>query len=87
MADAGHHGERQHDQADVPVPAVPGAGLVVVEAKLVFGGLEAVLDGPAPPLDRGKRCGARAGRAPGCEIGALAVSQLAPDQQPARPGS
>ncbi len=33
MADAGHHGERQHDQGHVPVPAVPGPCFVVVEAK------------------------------------------------------
>src|SRR4051812_17905313 len=42
----------QHDQRDVPVPAVPGAGLVVVETELVLGRLEAVLNGPAPALDR-----------------------------------
>ena len=47
MADGGGHGEGEHDQGDVAMPAVPGAGLVVVEAELVLGGLEAVLDGPA----------------------------------------
>ena len=36
---------RQHDQADMAVPAVPGPALVVVEAKLVLGGFEAVLNG------------------------------------------
>ena len=29
------------------VPAMPGSGFVVVEAKLVFGGLETVFDRPA----------------------------------------
>ena len=29
------------------MPAVPGTGLVVVEAEFVFSRLEAVLDGPA----------------------------------------
>ena len=29
------------------MPAVPGTGLVVIETELVFGRLEAVLDGPA----------------------------------------
>ena len=33
------------------MPAVPGAGLVVVEAEFVLGGLEPVLDRPALPLD------------------------------------
>src|SRR4051812_38268861 len=51
-ADGGQHCEGQHDKRDVPVPAVPGPGLVVVEAQLVLGGLEAILDGPAPALDR-----------------------------------
>ena len=32
MSDGGGHGEDQHDQGDVAMPAVPGAGLVVVEA-------------------------------------------------------
>ena len=32
------------------MPAVPRAGLVVVEAKLVLGGLETVLDRPAMAL-------------------------------------
>jgi hypothetical protein len=44
MSDGGGHGEGQHDQGDVAMPAVPGAGFVVVEAELVLGGLEAVLD-------------------------------------------
>ena len=47
MTDGGHHGEGEHDQRDMPMPAMPGAGLVVIEAELVLGGLEAVLDGPA----------------------------------------
>ena len=33
------------------VPAMPGAGLVVVEAKLVLGGLETVLDRPVMAFD------------------------------------
>lgn len=32
VADGGGHGECQHDQGDVPMPAVPGAGLIVIEA-------------------------------------------------------
>jgi len=47
LTDDGHHGEGEHDQRDMPVPAVPGAGLVVIETELVLGGFEAVLDSPA----------------------------------------
>ena len=52
---AGHRedGEGQHHQRDVTMPAVPGTGLVVVEAQFGLGRLEAVLDGPALALDRG----------------------------------
>jgi hypothetical protein len=29
MADDSHHGEGEHDEGDVAVPAMPGAGLVI----------------------------------------------------------
>lgn len=74
-ADDGHHGERQHDQADVAVSAVPGATLVVVEAELGLGALEAILDGPAVALDVDQGPGSCAGWAPRGEIGVLAVGQ------------
>lgn len=45
MANDGHHGEGEHDQRDMPVPAMPGVGFVVIEAEFVFGGFETVLDG------------------------------------------
>ena len=85
VADGGQHGEGQHDERDVAVPAVPGAGLVVVEAELVLRGLEAVLDGPAVPLDLDQRLDRRPGRAPGGEVGQLAVGDVAADQQAPRP--
>lgn len=47
MTDRDHHGEGQHDQRDMTVPALPGSGLVVVEAQFVLGRLEVVLDDPA----------------------------------------
>ena len=55
VSDGGGHGEGQHNQGDVAMPAVPGTRLVVVKAELVLGGLEAVLDGPAVAfhLDQG----------------------------------
>ena len=45
MADDGHHGEGKHDERDVAVPAVPGAGLIVVEAQLVFFFTQGSLEG------------------------------------------
>ena len=68
-ADHGQDAEGQHHQRDVPVPAMPGAGLVVIEADLVLGGLERVLDRPAPPLDGHQGLDRRADRTPGREVG------------------
>ena len=87
VADGGHHGKRQHDQADMPVPAVPRAALVVVESELVLGALEAVFDRPTLAFDQDQRLDARAERAPGGEVSALAIGQVAPDQQAAGPGA
>src|SRR4051794_31739288 len=85
LADHGQHGEGQHHQRDVPVPAVPAAGLVVVEPELALGGLEAVLDRPAVSLDLDQGLDPGPGRAPGREEGELAVGDGAPDQQAPRP--
>ena len=38
MADRGHHGEGEHRQGHVTVPAMPGSALVVIEPELVFRG-------------------------------------------------
>jgi len=81
MSDGGGHGEGQHDQGDVAMPAVPGAGLVVVEAEFVLGGLEAVFDGPAVAFDLDQGLDARAGRGPGGEEGQVAIGDIAADQQ------
>jgi hypothetical protein len=32
MTDGGHHGEGEHDQRNVPMPAMPGTALIVIEA-------------------------------------------------------
>ena len=85
VANGRQHGKRQHDQADVAVPAVPGPALVVVEAELVLGGFEAVLNGSALAFNGNKGVDARAGWAPGGEKRACAVGDAAPDQQAARP--
>ena len=69
------------------MPAVPGPGFVMVKAQFVLAGLEAVLDVPALPFYRHQRLNAGASGAPGGEVGALAISQVASDQQAASPQS
>jgi hypothetical protein len=41
VPDHGHHGEGEHDERHVAMPAVPGAGFIMIEPKLILGGLEA----------------------------------------------
>ena len=55
MADHRHHGEGEHHQGNVAVPAMPGSALVVIETKLVLRSLEAVLDRPPMAFDRHQR--------------------------------
>src|SRR4051794_2363362 len=69
----------------MPVPAVPRPALIVGQPKFRLGGLERVLDGPAPPLDRHQFLDRRARRAPGREIGQAPVRQAAPHQKATRP--
>lgn len=47
----------------MPVPAMPGAGLAVIQAETVFRAQEAFLDGPAQPASAGEfgQIGARGG--------------------------
>jgi len=83
---AGGDGEkrvREHGQGDVPVPGAVLADLVVVQAGLVLGLAEAVLDGPPGPGDGGefRQCD-RAGR-PAAEESQLKVAFLARVQGPA----
>ena len=85
MADHRQQGKGHHHQADVSVPAVPGAGLVVSEPEFGLGRLERILDAPTSSLDADQGLDRRAGRAPGREVGPLGVSQAAPDQEPPRP--
>lgn len=49
MMDHRQQGERQHYQADLPMQAVPGAGLVMIEPEFDLGGLVGFLDAPTPP--------------------------------------
>ena len=50
LAHPRQHGEGQHHQRDMPVPAMPGPALVVGQPEFRLGGLKRVLNGPAPPL-------------------------------------
>src|SRR3954453_1286288 len=85
MAGGCQHGEREPHQRDMTVPAVPGAGFIMVEPKLVLAGLETVFNAPTLPFHRHQCLNAGASRAPGGEVGARAISQIAPDQQAAGP--
>lgn len=85
MADHCQQGEGHHHQADVSVPAMPGAGLVVSEPEFGLGHFECTLDAPTSSLDADQGLDRRASRAPGGEVGLRAVSQAAPDQEPPRP--
>ena len=59
VAHGGHHGEGQHHQRDMPVPAVPRPALIVGQSEFCFGGLERVASRPEEfhlrPLT--ERCG------------------------------
>ena len=67
------------------MPAMPGAGLVMVESEFIPGGLEAVLDRPAVAFDQDQSFDARSGRAPNGEERQVAIGDIAADQQPAGP--
>src|SRR3954468_14050880 len=81
MAHHGHHGKSQHRQRDVPMPAMPGPRLVVIEPKLGLRRLERILDRPAMPLNRHPSFDPSSGWAPGREERELAIRDAAPDQK------
>ena len=86
LAQHGEIGVGQHGQGDVAVPAGPGADLVLVEADLALGGLEAGLDRPARAgdLDEVGECGAVGGMGQ-VEGELVGLGEAAPDQQPLLP--
>lgn len=79
MTDDGHHGEGEHGERDMAMPAMPGAGFVVIETEFVLGGFEAVFDGPAMTFHRDQLFHGRALGAPGGEESELAVGDAAAD--------
>ena len=85
MTDDGHHGEGEHDQRNVTVPAMPGAGFVVIEAEFVLGGFETVLDGPAMSFDRYQLLYGRVLGTPCGKESEIIVGNVAADQQTPRP--
>ena len=85
MADDRHHGEGEHHQGNVAVPAMPGSALVVIETELVLRRLKAVLDRPPMAFDRHQRFDRRSRWAPGGEEGEIAIGDTTTDQQTACP--
>src|SRR5208282_1628435 len=67
------------------VPAMPGTAFVVIEAEVVLGGFEAVLDSPAMAFDQHQLLHGRALGAEGGEEGQIAVGNVAADQETPRP--
>lgn len=63
------------------MPAMPRAAFIMIEAKLVFGCLEAVLDRPAAALDGDKSLYFGARRTPGREVGQIPVADVTADQE------
>jgi hypothetical protein len=85
MADHRQQGEGEHDQRDMAVPTVPGAGLVVGETEFGLRRLEGVLDRPTAPFNAGQRLDRRPLGAPRREERQASIGEMAPDQQAARP--
>src|SRR5476649_852215 len=73
MADHRHHGEGEHHQGNVAMPAMPGSALVVIEPELVFRGLKTILDRPSMAFDRHQRFGGCSRWTPGGEEGEIAA--------------
>ncbi len=85
MPDRGHHGEGEHCQGHVTMPAMPGPALVVVEPEFVLRGLKTILDRPPMALYRHQRFDGCSRWTPGGEEGEIAIGDMATDQQTARP--
>src|SRR6516162_6228057 len=67
------------------MPAMPGAGLVVIEAEFILGSLKTILDGPAMAFHRHQLLDGRAFGTPCGEKGQAAVGNVATDQKTPRP--
>ena len=79
----GEPGVGEHGEGDVAVPGMPEADLVVVEADLVLGRLEALLDGPANADDGDQLIERGVGLRVADEVGELGgVGEGTPDEEP-----
>src|SRR5271168_790018 len=67
------------------VPAMPGAGFIMVEAEFVLGRLKAFLNPPTRSFHAAQSVDRRAVRTPGGEVGAFTIGDTASDQQTTRP--
>src|SRR5438309_11613113 len=85
MSDRGHHGEGEHYQGHMTVPAMPGSALVVIEPELVFRGFKATLDRPSMAFDCGQRFNGRSCWAPSGEEGEVIIGDATTDQETACP--
>ena len=85
MPDGRHHGKGEHDKRNVTMPTMPGLGFVVIEPKLVLGGLETVLNCPTMTLNPNQRLDRCSGRTPSGEVGEIAIGDMALDEKSARP--
>ena len=78
MLDGSHHGEGEHDERDVTIPAMPGS-FRCDRARTRFGCLEAVFDRPAVALDADQGLDRSPCRTPGGEVGEIAGGDITPD--------
>ena len=69
----------------VPVPDVPGATFVVIEAEFILCGLKAFFDPPTCAFDLDQRLNGGSRWAPCGEIGLFAIGKATPDQQATGP--
>ena len=67
------------------MPSMPGAGLVMIKAQLVFRRLEAIFNGPAAAFHANELFDSRAGWSPGGEESQVVIGDGAADQKTARP--
>src|SRR5690606_28976519 len=82
----GEEGESSHGEGYVPVPGGVAADLVVIETRLVFRGLETLLDHPPGSRDPGQFFERGSGRAEADVVGDVrVVGGPAPGQQPVVP--
>ena len=84
-AHGGEHGEGEHDHGNIPVPAVPGAGFVMIETQFVLRDFEGLLDRPAMPLDLDQGRDISVRRTPRGEAGHGPGAAVATDQEAMHP--